>query len=221
LPLLKENFVATTTGVRLTRAGEALLAKVHLGNGQLEITNFVLGDAVWTVEEIEAGELTALKNVRVTTPVAQITTGTGVDAGRLICAGVIDNTYVTEAFYVREIGLMANDPDLGEILYLIDSVAAEAPTTVVESNAIHQEIPVRMELIAVSRDQVELVLSQSVAYVTAGQLAEVLEGKSDTGHTHTSIINTRTGEPIAFWVGTQAQYEELPVKDENTLYLTT
>lgn len=42
--------------------------------------------------------------------------------------------------------------------------------------------------------------------------------KGETGEPGQNIINQNGGQPLKYWAGTKAQYDEIANKDENTIY---
>lgn len=83
------------SGGILTTCGQALQAKVDAGQTTLTFTKMKIGSGVLGISGIFASE--------------NITTLTG----------VITNAGVTTGFQVRELGVFATDPALGEILYSV------------------------------------------------------------------------------------------------------
>lgn len=95
----------------LTNKGIALQAKAQAG-AQLKYTKFVLGDG-----KLAGQSITTLNNVispKKTTDVVRISM---VPPNLAKVGFVLSNQDVTTGFFFREIGLFANDPDHGEILY--------------------------------------------------------------------------------------------------------
>lgn len=95
----------------LTNKGIALQAKAQAG-AQLKYTKFVLGDG-----KLAGQSITTLNNVispKKTTDVVRLSM---VPPNLAKVGFVLSNQDVTTGFFFREIGLFANDPDHGEILY--------------------------------------------------------------------------------------------------------
>ncbi|MBF0444381.1 MAG: phage tail protein [Magnetococcales bacterium] len=103
-------------GVILTTLGLNLLAKAQTG-APLDFTRIAVGDGNWPVET-EPEELTELLNEKMTIPIQGHTVvGDGTSELRII----LTNTGLETGFFIREIGIFATDPDLGEILYSVTS----------------------------------------------------------------------------------------------------
>ena len=99
------------TGMVLTDLGKNLMAKAQTGVA-LSFTRVGVGDGVITTEEIE--ELEDLVDEVKTFSIYSVSViGDGTARVRIS----LSNSGVTSGFYIREIGLFATDPDLGEILY--------------------------------------------------------------------------------------------------------
>lgn len=101
-------------GTILTNRGRNLLAKAQTGV-TLNFTRIGLGDGVWP-QGIDPATLIALVNEKKSLPIQSLQiTGDGTSRLRF----VLTNTGLNEGFFIREIGIFANDPDLGEILYAV------------------------------------------------------------------------------------------------------
>lgn len=98
----------------ITDKGQALLAKVVAGTGNVEFTKVCSSDTVYPVGELEA--LTELENVVQTSLISKIERTNGV-AVKIEAA--FSNTELTAGYYMRTLGLYATDPDDGEILYAV------------------------------------------------------------------------------------------------------
>lgn len=100
-----------TSGI-LTNRGRDLQLKVEAGE-KLKMTRFKLGDGMETTAE--AADLNDLIGAKIAFGI------TGIERLGTLCkfTGVVTNTAVSAGFRAREWGLFAEDPDLGEILYMI------------------------------------------------------------------------------------------------------
>lgn len=101
-----------------TERGLALLTKVLAGTAQLEFTKIAVSD---TVLSGDLSQKTNIGTLKQSAPASAIwlegTSSIKVSAG-------LSNTDLTQGYHVRNIGLWARDPAIGEILYSI-SVADE------------------------------------------------------------------------------------------------
>ncbi|MCG8639134.1 MAG: phage tail protein [Desulfobacterales bacterium] len=105
----------------LTNKGRDLMAKGQIGI-PIHFTRVILGDgSLAEGQNIEL--LEAVINARKDVPIHSLDNlGDGTSEVRVI----LTNEGLAEGFYVREIGLMATDPDLGEILYAYTNAGAKA-----------------------------------------------------------------------------------------------
>ena len=102
------------TGFVLTENGQRMLAKAEAGK-TLTFTKIKLGDG-----QVASGQdltkLTALAHAVQDVGISSITPK---DDGTVVISGIISNATLDKGYYIREFGLMANDPDVGEILYAV------------------------------------------------------------------------------------------------------
>lgn len=96
----------------LTAAGRALQAKVEAGT-TLNITKIKLGDGTESMSAVDG--MTDLVS-----PKAVLGISSSAASGQTATiTGVLSATLLQAGFWCREWGLFANDPDVGEILYMI------------------------------------------------------------------------------------------------------
>lgn len=100
-----------TNGI-LTKQGRDLQIKVEAGE-KLKMTRFKLGDGMETIAE--AADLHDLIGAKIAFGI------TGIERLGTLCkfTGVVTSASVSAGFRAREWGLFAEDPDRGEILYMI------------------------------------------------------------------------------------------------------
>jgi hypothetical protein len=124
--------MAEYTGMVLTKKGRELQAKSESGV-RLNFTKVAIGDGQHGSQNIEDFEslLNPLRDLWIT--------GIQVESGQCKVHSAITNEGLSQGFYVREIGLYAHDPDLGEILYAValakeaDFLPADGGTTVINN----------------------------------------------------------------------------------------
>lgn len=97
----------------ITQAGIALLQKTQMQSIKLTFTKIAVGSGEYEEEE-SLDNVTALKNKIQEFPISSKEI---VDFQTILLKSVISNAELDEAYYIREIGVYANDPDNGEILY--------------------------------------------------------------------------------------------------------
>ncbi|WP_409174797.1 hypothetical protein [Brevibacillus fortis] len=98
-------------GITLTNKGRNLQAKAQTGV-ELKFTRFGIGDGELGGQSII--DLNALISQKQSLGIAKLKTMPG---GKAVAGTVISNKDLTTGFYFREIGLFAQDPTEGEILY--------------------------------------------------------------------------------------------------------
>ncbi len=96
----------------ITDKGKTLQAKVLAGECQFEFTKMAVGDG-YVSSSKDYATMNDLQNRKVDIDISLILA----DGAKCSVSGVLSNAAVTEAFYVREAGLYAKDPDEGEILF--------------------------------------------------------------------------------------------------------
>lgn len=107
-----------TQGV-LTKKGQALIAKCETSGDGITITKVRTGSGVHTDVSPEALEqCEALIHPEQQFGISDLSTVEGNDSVAVITA-VLNNRGLTQLYYLNELGVYANDPDEGEILYLL------------------------------------------------------------------------------------------------------
>lgn len=120
------------TGFVLTENGQRMLAKAEAGK-TLTFTKIKLGDGQAASGQ-DLTKLTALGHAVQDVGISSITPK---DDGTVVISGIISNSTLAKGYYIREFGLMANDPDVGEILYAVmmdtapDYLPAKGGSTVI------------------------------------------------------------------------------------------
>lgn len=151
------------SGAVLTAAGRALQAKVIAGECKLNLTKVKLGDGTESGEDIDA--MTDLRSPKSTLGISSITH----EDSTCTVTGVILTSTVNVGYYAREWGVFAQDPDVGEILYMvsIDNIADWVPpssASVTVSAAYAMDIAVsNAENIIVNIDPAGLVSTEMLA----------------------------------------------------------
>lgn len=126
-------------GTLLTAKGRALQAKVEAG-ATMTITKLKIGDGT-----MGAGQtVDALTDLLAPKKNLGISALTPLESGVCKITAVVTNAGLTAGFYVRELGIFAQDPDLGEILYAYtadgspDYLPAEGGTVAVAEELVVQ-----------------------------------------------------------------------------------
>lgn len=96
----------------ITNNGQALLAKMIAGTGNISFTKVCSSSTQYQLDQLQA--LTALTNIQQTTLVSKITRTNEV---AIKIEAAFSNADIKTGYYMRTLGLYAVDPDKGEILY--------------------------------------------------------------------------------------------------------
>lgn len=98
-------------GLELTNRGRNLLSKGQTGT-EINFTKISVGDG-----QLGSTPILDLNNLISEVMTLDISKLRTLDQGRAVVGTVLSNQDISEGFYYRELGLFANDPDQGEILY--------------------------------------------------------------------------------------------------------
>lgn len=98
----------------ITNKGQALLAKMIAGSGNIEFTKVSASSTAYTDAQLEG--LTSLSNVKQTSLISKVTRTNEV---AIKVEAAFTNTELTAGYYMKALGLYAVDPDAGEILYAV------------------------------------------------------------------------------------------------------
>lgn len=96
----------------ITKKGQALMAKMIAGQGNIDFTKVAASETAYTDAQLEG--LTSLSGVKQTTLVSKVTRTNGV---AIQVEAAMTNTDLKTGYYMKTLGLYAIDPDEGEILY--------------------------------------------------------------------------------------------------------
>lgn len=96
----------------ITEKGLALVTKVQMGSTTLKFTKIATGAGSYGDEDVSTQ--TGLREKKQEFSLSSISV---VDNDTVKIRTVISNAGLAEGYYIREIGLFAQDPDEGEILY--------------------------------------------------------------------------------------------------------
>jgi len=107
-------------GLIFTNSGRNLQAKAQSG-AQLNLTRIAIGDGDLAGSAI--ADLTALKRQVKSCAISKLKAMTG---GKAVVGTSFSNQEIVTPFYWKELGVFAQDPDLGEILYCYGNSGANA-----------------------------------------------------------------------------------------------
>ena len=96
----------------ITDKGQALIAKMIAGTGNIEFTKIAASSHTYTEGQLQA--LTALADVKQTSLISKVTRTNNV---AIKVETAFTNTELKAGYYMKALGLYARDPQEGEILY--------------------------------------------------------------------------------------------------------
>lgn len=156
--------MADFKGTVLTQKGRNLLSKAQTG-ATLTFTKIKIGDGTWNTNT-DPTQLNDLVSTKLTLPIQSIQV---VGDGTVRLRFVLTNTSLSQGFFMREIGIYAQDPDLGEILYAVayasdraDFIPADGVTKVENVVDIYTVIANTQNVTAVISDTVVIATKQDV-----------------------------------------------------------
>jgi len=156
--------MADFRGTILTQRGRNLLAKAQTGT-TLTFTKIKLGDGLWP-SNTDPTQLNDLVSPKLNLPIQEIRV---VGDGTVRLRFVLTNTGLSQGFFMREIGIYAQDPDIGEILYAVayagdkaDFIPADGITKVENVVDIYTVIANAQNVTAVISDTVILATKQDI-----------------------------------------------------------
>jgi len=112
--------MASFNSTKITNRGRELDAKVSSGLTRMSFTKICLSDTAYSSSSVEA--LTSLSGVKQTSVISEKKVINNVSVQ---VSSVFTNEQLTSGYFIRTIGLYAQDPDRGEILYSV-TTAIEA-----------------------------------------------------------------------------------------------
>lgn len=156
-------------GFKFTSRGLTLHSKVQTGD-LLQFTRIAVGDgALGSTDPVALNGLISQKKS------LQITKLESLGGGRSVVGTALTNGDVTTGFYLREIGVFAQDPDVGEILYCYGNAGTTAdwipPGAGGGQDLIEQAM--NIETITGNAPNVSAVINQSLVFATAAQLGNL------------------------------------------------
>ncbi len=156
--------MADFRGTILTQRGRNLLAKAQTG-ATLTFTRVKVGDGVWP-SNTDPAQLNDLVSPKLNLPIQEIRV---VGDGTVRLRFVLTNTGLSQGFFMREVGIYAQDPDIGEILYAVayagdraDFIPADGITKVENVVDIYTVIANAQNVTAVISDTVVLATKQDI-----------------------------------------------------------
>lgn len=164
---------------QFTRRGEQLRAKVEAGKCKLTLTKIKIGNGSVTLGDIK--DMNDLKSPQLVLGISSCAVSAEDDR---VCevVGIASSSNVENAFSVTEMGLYANDPDVGEILYLVE--IDTSPDDMPNKNA---QSPVTLTY------QIELVTSNTANVTALVSPAGLVTAKMMSAHSTAAELDHPDG----------------------------
>ena len=199
--------MANWNGLQLTNKGIALQAKVQAGE-ELVITKLKLGSGI-----VSGGT-----DIKTLTDLIEPEQNLGIGAKEAVddycrISSTISNTGLEAGYYVRELGVFAQDPDVGEILYMYTTDGApDYLPAGGGSTAISQEFSV---MIAVNdTDNVSVVIDDD-ALATMGYVQLQIQQHNSDDEAHEAAFNAHNDDINAHTDKIASQTEAEAQSDQN------
>jgi hypothetical protein len=174
-------------GLVLTTKGRNLQAKAQAG-AQLNFTRIGVGDGELAGSSIL--ELNALKHEVKTLNITKLKSLTG---GKAAVGGVLSNQGLASGFYWRELGLFAQDPDIGEILYCYGNSGVNAEYIPADGGPDVLEKSIDIISIVGNAANVTATIEQSLIFETPAGAQSKADEAEDSANTFASgLIGTLT-----------------------------
>ncbi len=172
----------------ITNKGQALLAKMMTGEGNVEFTKISTSDMEYTLEQLEA--LTEFSGVKQTVSVSKVTRTNGV---AVTIEAIFNNLELTQGYHMRALGLYAIDPDDGEILYAVTTEMSGCCYMPAYNGVTVSGACIKLVTTVGNAENVSLEVDPGV-YATVGEIKELRETVANTylNKTGNSADNTVT-----------------------------
>ncbi len=175
-------------GLILTNKGRNLQVKAQLGT-QLTFTRMAVGDGELGGSSIL--ELNALKHEIKSLPLSKYRR---MADGKALVGAVLSNQDLVAGFYFREIGILAEDPDEGEVLYCYGNAGATAEYIPAGGGADILEKSIDVITIVGNAENVSATIEQSLVYASAADLE--LHVNAEAPHSGHATLDAEGKVPV-------------------------
>jgi len=174
--------MADFKGTILTNSGRNLLAKALTG-APLHFTKLQLGDGIWSQNTIPEN-LTSLLSPKMDIPIQELNLK---GDGTALIRGILTNTGLSEGFSTRELGIYAQDPDLGEILYAV--AYAQNPDFIPSDGVVKVEEVIDVYTVVSNAQNVTAQISDTVVLATKQDVDDKISTHNKDPNAHDGLIN--------------------------------
>ena len=156
-------------GLTITNKGRVLQAKAQTGV-ELHFTKIQIGDG--TLSGQLPGDMTALISVKMILDIIRLNI---LPNGKALVGGYFSNFGLATGFYFKELGVFAQDPDVGEILYCYGNADTAAEYVPADSGGDVFEKYISAITIVGNASSVTATIDESLVYATQQDLQAVAE----------------------------------------------
>lgn len=181
--------MAAFGGMQITNRGRALQAKAQAGT-QLQFTRLRVGSGNLSGQQI--ADLTDLIQPRMWLQLNKLQPRPG---GRAVVGAAMTNQDVTAGFYFRELGVYAQDPDIGEILYCYGNAGSGAEYIPAGGGPDIVEKQIDIITNVGNASNVSAVIDESLIYATKKELDDAIGVVQEEIAKKTTIIVTDDPPP--------------------------
>ncbi|EGW39153.1 phage tail protein [Desulfosporosinus sp. OT] len=197
--------MSTFGGLIFTNAGRSLQAKAQAG-AHLNFTRIAIGDGDLAGTAI--ADLTALKHQVKSCSISKLKPMTN---GKAVVGTSFSNQEIATAFYWKELGVFAQDPDLGEILYCYGNSGANAEYIPAGGGADIIEKSVDVVIIVGNALNVTAIIDNSLVYASLQELND-LSARVDSSAQELNDLSTKVDSITRFFVSTM-EPEDIKAND--------
>ncbi|OKP97772.1 phage tail protein [Paenibacillus sp. P46E] len=210
--------MAVFGGMSLTNKGLVLQGKAQAGT-QLNYTRIAVGDGSLSGQSVPA--LNGLISLKKNLPISRLRPQ---PPNKAVIGATLSNADITTGFFFREIGVFAQDPDVGEILYAYanagvtaDYIAAGGGSDIIEKaidcvvivgTAANITAMIDNSLVFALKSELDAVAAVKVDKISGkglstndftnaekNKLADITAGAGGPGSANDTVIGNRTADP--------------------------
>lgn len=176
-------------GLVLTKKGSTLQAKAQTGV-QLKFTRVAVGDGSLSGQQLS--DLTTLISEKKSLGITKLKKQSG---GKAVLGCTLSNKDIATGFYFRELGIFAQDPDVGEILYCYGNAGQGAEYIPAGGGSEVVEKSIDVITIVSNASNVTATIDESLVYASVQQLNELTKIYVSAAQPDPSVI-----KPNDIWI---------------------